>query len=85
MVHSHKASLAWQGLQGDALKGPALQGREGSQAPQGASPGGAQLRVHACSSTRSSAGVESGTDSRRRSTLSLSGDQPRRTRCRLCG
>ena len=51
MVQSHKAPLAWQGLQGDALEGPALQGREGSQAAQGAPPGGAQLRIHACSST----------------------------------
>ena len=51
MVQSHKASLAWQGLQGDALEGPTLQGGEGSQAPQGTSPGCAQLRVHACRST----------------------------------
>ena len=51
VVQSYKASLAWQGLQGDALKGPALQGREGSQAPQSARPVGAQLRIHACRST----------------------------------
>ena len=48
MIQPEEAALAGQSLQGHPLQRAALQSRQRQQAAHDASPGCAQLQVHAC-------------------------------------